>query len=229
MAPTYSQNDGPEGVGDDVRVDVWERTAVNRRVVADFFDGLDDQQLQSRSLCSAWTVREVLGHLVSTLTGSLGGFLLDVARARGSVNRASEASARKTANRPIGELTAALREHADQHGPAPGVGPMGQLADACLHLRDCARPLGLRDDVGLEDWRMLLDWLPQGVPGLVPKRRLDGLELRATDQDWRWGSGACVEGTSEAVAMAMAGRVVALDDLTGPGVDTLRARVGRRP
>ena len=32
-------------------------------------------------------------------------------------------------------------------------------------------------DVSLADWRMVLEWLPGGVPGLVPKRLLDGLSL----------------------------------------------------
>ena len=102
---------------------------------------------------------------------------------------------------------------------------MGQMADGCLHLRDCARPLGLPDDVTLDDWRMVLDWLPPGVPGLVPKRRAAGLRLVADDQDWSWGEGAAITGSSEALAMALAGRAVALDDLQGPGVTLLRDRL----
>ena len=205
------------------------RTAANRQLLADFFDGLDDDQLQIRSLCDAWTVREVLGHLVMPLTGSMGGFLLHVVRARGSLNRASEAVASDLSRRPVGELTALLRNHADLHGKAPGVGPMGQMADGCLHLRDCARPLGLPNDVTLDDWRMVLDWLPSGVPGLVPKRRAADLQLVADDQDWSWGNGEEMNGPSEALAMALAGRVVALDDLHGPGVHLLRDRLSQRP
>ena len=197
-------------------------------MLADFFDGLDDDQLQTRSLCDAWTVREVLGHLVMPLTGSVGGFLLHVVRARGSLNRASEAVATDLSRRPVGELTALLRSHADLHGKAPGVGPMGQMADGCLHLRDCARPLGLPDDVTLDDWRMVLEWLPSGVPGLVPKRRAAGLRFVADDQDWSWGDGEEIAGPSEALAMALAGRVVALDDLDGPGVNLLRDRLSKR-
>lgn len=154
-------------------MEIQARTAANRRVLADFFDGLDDDQLQTPSLCDAWTVREVLGHLVMPLTGSVGGFLRQVVRARGSLNRASEAVAAELSQRPVTELTALLRDMADEHGKAPGVGPMGQMTDGCVHLRDCARPLGLADDVSIDDWRMVLDWLPSGVPGLVPKR-------------WRW-------------------------------------------
>ena len=194
-------------------------------MLADFFDDLDDEQLQTRSLCDAWTVREVLGHLVMPLTGSTGAFLVQVVRARGSLNKASEAVARDLSRSPVGELTALLRERADQHGRAPGVGPMGQMADGCLHLRDCARPLGLPNDLSLDDWRMVLDWLPSGVPGLVPKQRAAGLRLVADDQDWSWGSGAPVNGSSEALAMALAGRPVALNDLQGRGVGILRDRL----
>lgn len=215
----------PPCVVDDVGVDVQARTAANRRLLADFFDGLSDEQLDTRSLCPAWTVREVLGHLVMPLTGSVSGFLLGVVRARGSFNRASERLAGELARRPVRELTGLLRAEADQHGRAPGVGPMGQMADGCVHLRDCARPLGLGDDVSLADWRMVLDWLPPGVPGLVPRRRVAGLTLRATDQDWTWGTGEEVTGPSEALAMAVAGRPAALPDLTGPGVLLLRDRL----
>jgi uncharacterized protein (TIGR03083 family) len=204
---------------------IHARTSAHRRRLADFFDGLDADQLQTRSLCDAWNVREVLGHLVMPLTGGLGGFLLQVVRARGSINRASEVVACELARRPVSELTALLRDKADLHGKAPGVGPMGQLADVCLHHRDCARPLGLPDDVSIDDWRMLLEWLPSGVPGLVPKRRVEGLSLVATDQEWAWGTGAELSGPSEALAMAVAGRGVALDDLAGPGVSLLRTRL----
>ena len=210
---------------DDAAMDVFARTAANRRLVADFFDELDQEQLETASLCQAWTVREVLGHLVMPMTGGLGGFLLKIVRAGGSVNRASEATARELARRPVSELTALLRDKADDHGKAPGVGPMGQMTDGCVHLRDCARPLGLPDDVSADDWRMVLDWLPTGVPGLVPKRRLEGLSVRATDQDWSWGNGDEIVGPSEALAMAVSGRAVALEDLSGSGVELFRHRL----
>jgi hypothetical protein len=60
---------------------------------------------------------------------------------------------------------------------------------------------------------------------VVPRGRLDGLALAATDQDWTWGTGTEVRGPSEAVAMAVSGRVVALEDLSGPGVQALRSRL----
>jgi hypothetical protein len=105
-------------------------------------------------------VREVLGHLVMPLTRSLGGFLVQVVRSRGSVDKASAEFARNLSRRPLEDLTALLRHKASEVNKAPGVGPRGQMADGCIHLRDCARPLGLPDDVSLADWRVLLDWFP---------------------------------------------------------------------
>lgn len=206
---------------------VLARTAANRRTLADFFDHLTEKQLDTRSLCQAWTVREVLAHLTMPLTIGMGSLIARVVRARGSVDTASEAIAAELAARPVRDLADVLREHAARRVPAPGVGPMGQMADGCIHLRDCARPLGLPDDASLDDWRTVLDWLPtrQASLGVVPRGRLDGLALRATDQDWTWGSGTEVAGPSEAMAMAISGRPVALEDLSGPGVQILRSRM----
>jgi uncharacterized protein (TIGR03083 family) len=206
---------------------VHARTAANRRLAADFFDSLTEEQLGAQSLCAAWTVREVLAHLAMPLSVGLGHLVVRIVRARGSVDRASEAVAVELAELPVRDLTALLREHAGKRVRAPGVGPMGQMADGCIHLRDCARPLGMPHDVTLDDWRMVLDWLPtrQASLGVVPRGRLDGLTLRATDQEWSWGSGAEVTGPSEAIAMAVSGRQVALEDLTGPGLQVLRSRV----
>lgn len=50
----------------------------------------------------------------------------------------------------------------------------------------------------------------------------------ADDQDWSWGAGELTTGPSEALAKALAGRMVALDDLHGPGVNLLQDRLNER-
>jgi hypothetical protein len=50
------------------------------------------------------------------------------------------------------------------------------------------------------------------------------VSLRATDTDWRHGSGPEASGPIIALVMAMTGRKVALDDLTGEGAAVLRDR-----
>jgi hypothetical protein len=61
--------------------------------------------------------------------------------------------------------------------------------------------------------------------GFLPRGRLDGLKLRASDGDWSSGSGALVTGTSEALVLSLTGRPALLGDLAGAGVPTLRRRV----
>ena len=59
----------------------------------------------------------------------------------------------------------------------------------------------------------------------MPRGRLDGLALRATDLDWRHGRGEDLAGPAEAIAMALTGRSAALDDVDGPGRAVLAERL----
>ena len=68
------------------------------------------------------------------------------------------------------------------------------------------------------------DFYRRRNPPTGAKRRIAGVTLRATDTDWRHGSGPEVTGPAIALLLAMAGRKTALDDLTGPGVALLRSR-----
>jgi len=65
----------------------------------------------------------------------------------------------------------------------------------------------------------------QGVqPVLGCKKRIEGLQLKATDADWSTGEGPLVEGPAKLVLSAMTGRRAALDQLSGDGVETMRSR-----
>lgn len=79
--------------------DVFERVATNRRHAADFFDQLDGTQLDSQSLCAAWTVRQVLRHLAMPLAVGLPTLLWRTTRSGFSVDRASESIAADLARR----------------------------------------------------------------------------------------------------------------------------------
>ena len=120
-----------------------------------------------------------------------------------------------------------VREGASTRLTPPVIGPLGPMTDTCIHLRDAARPLGLDVSPSPASWRPALDFLVSkpATKGFVPRDRLAGLRLVATDQDWQHGDGAEILGTSEAIAVAVSGRPAALDDLAGPGLDVLRRRI----
>lgn len=204
-------------------------TERNRRLFADVVDALSVEQHDAATLCTGWTVRTLTAHMLQPMEVGVPRFLLASIRHRGRVGPTVDAIARRLAKAEVPELTSRLRAAAAQQVSPPRVGPDGPFADTCIHLRDLARPLGIDADVPLGDWRHLLDYLvsPRVAPALVPSGRLDGLALSATDQAWSALDGARVEGPSEALAMAAAGRRAALADLEGPGVQVLGGRLTR--
>jgi uncharacterized protein (TIGR03083 family) len=206
---------------------VYDLIAAERRRAAELFESLDEAQLATRSLCSAWTVRDMAGHVVVPFSYSTPALLLGLLKARGSFHRFNARAAVEQGRRPLPELVATLRDKATSRWTPPGHPPEAPLTDIAVHTRDVARPLGLAACAPPEVWRHVLGFLvtPVAHRAFTPKGRIDGLRLRATDLDWSYGEGAEVAGPAEALAMSLVGRTVALDDLTGEGVAVLRGRL----
>lgn len=208
---------------------IFRLATQNRLLAADMFAELSPQQWSMPSLCEGWSVREIAAHLVQPLEADLRltTVLSIIARNRGDLDRYINESTREVAERPTAQIVADLRRQASARVTPPFVGPGGQLADTCIHLRDAAQPLGLRTSPSLTSWRGALDFLmsPQGSRGFLPRGRTSGLRFAATDQYWSAGTGEKVRGPSEALAMAMSGRTVALEQLSGPGVEILARRI----
>jgi uncharacterized protein (TIGR03083 family) len=206
-------------------VDVYAEIASARRELADYLDTLDEQAWQTQSLCSEWTVREVAGHLSMPLTTSgprvamavvANGFSFNKANAKLSQARAAKLSPK--------ELAAALRDKAEHRFKPPFLGPEAPLTDLVVHGSDIRRPLGATVPVPKERATAVLDFLVTAPQGFVHKKRLAGLRFEATDVEWSHGEGQLVRGPAEALILALTGRSVALDDLEGDGVATLRSR-----
>jgi uncharacterized protein (TIGR03083 family) len=205
-----------------VELDVQKMTAGNRRLIADVLDRLQENQWDAATLCQGWTVKHTAAHLLQPMLVGFGQFFLTSLRYRGDTDRTVDHLTRRLARRHPVEITALLRAHADDQVSPRRVGPWGPFAETCIHLRDIARPLRLDIDLPHQQWVTLLDYLTsaQVAAALVLQNRLQGLRLTATDVDWSHGGGALVSGHVEALALAAAGRKVALEDLQGPGVDT---------
>jgi len=208
-------------------VEIYARTTSNRLMIADFLETLDDNQWQTETLCAGWNAGHMAAHLLQPMLVGVGQFVRSVLRFRGDIDRTVDHFTRKLARKPRHELIALLREHAPDQVNPPRIGPLGPFTDTCVHLRDIARPLGLPIDVPNEHWCIVLDYLTSArvVRTLVPPGRLDGLDLVATDTDWRGGSGALLTGPIEALGMAASGREAALTDLSGPGRAVLAGRL----
>ena len=207
-------------------VEIFDVIAAERRAHADLLDSLTDEQLDTPSLCGQWSVREVGAHLLVAITTSLPTFLKAMLASRGSFDRANDKMARDMAKRPMPDITAELRSRAASRFTPPTLGPEAPLTDQLIHGQDIRRPLGIEREFDAEPLRHVLTFLAtkQAERGFVARGSLAGLRFEVPELDWTGGEGAPVVGTGEAVLLAMSGRRVALDELSGDGVARLRAR-----
>ena len=207
------------------REQVFAAVAAQRRVIADLIDGLDQAQLATPSLCGGWDVKTVAAHLVSDFTDGFWGFLASGIR-HGGMNRGIDALARRRAQAPAGHIADMLRRGADHRLSPPLTGPVSGLTDVLVHGADIRLPLGLPHRPDPQDVARVIDFLAgRTQAGFFPRSRLRGIALHDEDTGRRWGRGETISGPGASVMLAVCGRTVALDGLTGPGVAILRARL----
>ncbi|GGR55329.1 uncharacterized protein (TIGR03083 family) [Nocardioides luteus] len=195
-----------------------------REDLADFLETLEPEQWERPSLCTEWTVREVVAHTVSYEGVRLREFAGMLRHAR---FRFEEMNARRLAefgSREPGELVAYLRTHVRPSGPTSVGGGRIALTDALIHHQDIRRALGLPRVVPTERLVPVLGFAFMARP-LPARRNVRGLRLLAIDLDWSHGRGDEVTGPAEALLMAVSGRADALPELAGPGLATLESRV----
>ena len=204
------------------RVDLAQVVALERRRLADLFDSLTPAQLATPSLCAEWTVQQVGGHLIAQLVGTPRMLLTETVRSGFRLHAGNARLASRLAQRPAGEIAAALREHATK----PIGTFLGPYADLHIHGQDIRRPLGLPHGFALDQLRVVLDFLVGGRAwGFLPRTRTAGLRLETSDLSWTHGSGPPVTGPAEALMLGLTGRDVAFGELDGPGVGVLRERI----
>ena len=210
-------------------MDTWQMVDAERTDLADLTDSLDAEQWDAPTLCTAWKVRDVVAHVTegATLTG--GKAIVTAAKYGFRVNKMLNDEAIKGGAAPIEVVKSDWRATVGMRRTPPGVKSAGLLADELIHQQDIRRSLGIPRQIPEDRLRVVLDATAKtGAAYLPAKKRIKGLHLVATDLDWEVGdaTGAQVSGPGEALLMAMAGRPAALDDLTGPGVETLQGRMG---
>ncbi|MCV7115907.1 maleylpyruvate isomerase family mycothiol-dependent enzyme [Mycobacterium nebraskense] len=200
---------------------LMDMAGAERADLAEFLATLTPQQWDAPSLCSGWTVKDVVAHVISY--EELGALGLLKRFAKGWLVRANQVGVDEFADLSPEQLLYFLRTHLQPRGLTAGFGGMIALVDGTIHHQDIRRALGRPRSVPVDRLERVLGLVP-GNPRLGAGRRIRGLRLRATDLDCH---GPEVTGPGEALLMAMSGRPAALADLDGPGLDTLAARLTR--
>ena len=204
-----------------MKTDIWPTIHAERRALAADLQRLNEDQWSTPSLCSGWTVREVLAHMSAAADMTLPSFF---AKLLGSGFR-FEGVQEKGISAELGGSAADTLDRfaslADSKRRPPGPTDV-MLGETVIHAQDIRAPLGIQHDYPTDAVVQAADFFKGSNLLIGTKRRIAGITLRATDADWTHGTGPEVSGPILALVMAMTGRTTAVDELSGEGVAKLR-------
>ncbi|MFD9434138.1 maleylpyruvate isomerase family mycothiol-dependent enzyme [Streptomyces sp. NPDC060002] len=190
--------------------------AAERRELADLFDELSPSKWNEPSLCSGWRVREVVAHMSLGFRYSIPRTAKELFKARGSLHRMTDRCARRDAAEfSTGRLAAFLRDNANHPWKPPVGGIVAALGHDVVHGLDITVPTGVDRVVPEDRLRVLLDAVdPKSLKFFGA--RLDGVQLRADDLDWTFGTGSPITGAGQDLLLLAYGRRLPEGRVAGP-------------
>jgi uncharacterized protein (TIGR03083 family) len=203
--------------------DIWPTIRAERTALAADLAGLSQDRWGTPSLCSEWSVRNVLAHMTATARITPGTFFPKLVGAGFKLRRLQAKDIAAESQGPPSDTLARFESVVDskKHPPGP-VDTM--LGETIVHAEDIRRPLGMVHEYPTAAVVRVADFYKGSNLILGTKRRISGICLRAADADWTHGTGPEVTGPMLSLLLAMVGRKAPLADLSGPGVDVLRGR-----
>ncbi|MCI2424103.1 maleylpyruvate isomerase family mycothiol-dependent enzyme [Saccharopolyspora sp. K220] len=205
------------------RATLWSAAHTERAALADDLADLNEAQWAQRSLCGRWVVEEVVAHLTAAAsTGALRWFA-SVLGAQFNFDLHNDRRLAEYRGATPAETLKRFQEVITSTTSAPGP-TAAWLGEVVVHAQDIRRPLGLVRTPSVEAVTAVARFYAQRDFTVASRSTIKGLRLEATDGPFSTGAGPLVSGTTLALTMAMAGRRAYCDDLTGPGVPTVRDR-----
>jgi uncharacterized protein (TIGR03083 family) len=202
---------------------IWPTIHAERRSLADDLAGLPAEKWSTPSLCAEWNVHDVLAHLVSAAKMTPPKFIGKFAAAGFNFNKFTANQVAKEGSGGPDATLAAFRAVQGRTSAPPGPKDTW-LGEAFVHGEDIRRPLGIEHAYPLDDVARAVAFYAKSNAVIGGRDRVSALTLKATDTDFSVGSGPVVEGPVMALLLTASGRKSALDELSGPGLETLRER-----
>ncbi|GAA1844597.1 maleylpyruvate isomerase family mycothiol-dependent enzyme [Asanoa iriomotensis] len=203
--------------------DLWPAVHAARAALAADLTSLDEQQWAHPTLCGDWVVEEVVAHLTAAASTGTVRWLTSILAARFDADLHNQRRLAEHRGATPAETLDQFRsvitstKAATRHTAA-------WLGEVIVHGQDIRRPLALPTTPPVEAVTEVARFFVSRNFTVASRSNTKGLRLEATDGPFESGAGPLVSGTTLALTMAMAGRAVYCDDLTGPGVPELRAR-----
>jgi uncharacterized protein (TIGR03083 family) len=221
MASAHKPNAGNSNAGNSK--DIWPTVHAERQALADDLAGLTPEQWATASLSEGWTVHDALAHLLVLAQMTPFRFVTRFAGSGFNFDRYAERGI-AGARRPDPKQTLAAFRDASGRTSAPLGPPQTWVGEHIVHGEDIRRPLGLTRSYPMDAVLATLDFYHGSQPIIGGRDRVAGLTLKATDADHSIGSGPEVTGPALDLVLAATGRPAGWPNLTGPGLDTLKAR-----
>lgn len=205
--------------------DLMPAIAAERQDLADLLSNLPEQAWDALTLCDRWRVRELVAHLTMPFRYSSARFLAELARSGGRFDAMADRCARRDAARiPAEGLLAGLRDNVTNPWKPPGGGLTGALTHDVVHGLDMTVPLRIDRRVPEERLRIVLTSIIGAAALKHFGTDLTGIELRANDLDWSFGSGQRVSGAAQDLLLVVCGRKLPPGRLIGASADRFTSR-----
>lgn len=200
---------------------IWQTVHAERRQLAADLSGLQADQWHHPSLIPGWTVHDVLAHLVDTARSGRLIFVRDLLRARLDFDRANEFGIARHKLQDPQETRAAFVKAADLTRTPPAA-LVTRLVEAIVHGEDIRRPLGIAGRYPEPALHQAIAYqLRTPVSFGGGRERAAGLQLTDRKTGTTWGQGDNVEAGAIDLLLALSGRGVDRDNLTGSGASRL--------
>ncbi len=204
-------------------MDIWPVIHAEREALASDLGSLQETQWSTPSLCTQWSVRDVLAHMTATAKMSPPAFFVKLAGSGFNFGELQGKNIAAETGASPADTLAGFEAVVTSTGHPPG--PLDtMLGETLVHSEDIRRALGIKHAYPTEAVVQAAEFFKGSNLLIGTKRRITGLTLRATDTEWSTGTGPEVTGPMIDLLIAMTGRKAANSELSGEGVETLTAR-----
>jgi len=203
---------------------LWALAHNERANLAEDVSDLSAAQWRNDTLCGQWRVEDVIAHLTAAASINQWQWIRSMlGRASGQTSTTSAGWTKhraSTSSETLDRFRAVIMST---------VAPSGHLAaylgEVIVHAQDIRYPLGLSRAPSVDALTLVAHFFARRDFTVASRTHTAGLRLRADDGPFATGAGPMVAGSTLALVMSMAGRTPYLDQLSGPGLSTLRTRL----
>ena len=206
--------------------EIWSVVHNERQALIDDLAVLEADEWCTPSLCPGWEVHDVLAHLVDSAKTTRLGFVRRMVAAGFDFDRDNAVGiTREKAAAPEDTLSTFRAVRA--HTTTPPAALATRLVEAFVHGEDIRRPLKIgRNYPPVHVAEALAYQVKTSVKIGGGKESAQGRHLIATDTPFEHGDGPKVHGPAIALLLAVSGRPVGADELTGPGAHIFVTELG---